>query len=312
MERAITRRDVLTINDLLSDGLINKNNINLRNREDGWTFLMVASRYSIGIPGLVKRLLDLGADPNIRSGNGWTALMLAARNSKTDSSSDIVKTLLEYGADPNLQNNTGTTALIFAASWSDLTSVKSLLDHDADPNIRTNKGNTALYFVNTNIDIVKTLLDYGADPYTNKRDSIEDFTECGKLKSKAVWDRINQNINRESRQYSRSGDFRLPKDIWRLILLRQRVDKLSATMGYYVWWSFAESLNIPLSDFMTKRDIVRLIVRQLSWGGRYSQESRIYFMKKEIKSDIMRIAIKLGMNTNEGIKPILAKITNIF
>ena len=77
--------------------------------EEGHTALMLAALE--GQTETVKRLLEGGADINVRDDEGRTALMFAVTNLHTDS----VKALLEHGADVNTRNNDGCTALILAA-----------------------------------------------------------------------------------------------------------------------------------------------------------------------------------------------------
>ena len=54
--------------------------------------------------------MDRGADPNIQSGYGITALMLASRNGNNE----IVKLLLDKGADPDIRDDEDTVALMWA------------------------------------------------------------------------------------------------------------------------------------------------------------------------------------------------------
>jgi ankyrin repeat protein len=69
-------------------------------------YLAVASK-SIEI---VKKLLENGANFDLKNKNGFTALIVAAEVGELD----IVEKLLEKGADVNLKDNQGFTALMVA------------------------------------------------------------------------------------------------------------------------------------------------------------------------------------------------------
>lgn len=148
--------------------------INMKN-SSGWTALMIVARNSDGnwsskcSDELVKRLLKEGADPNIKTEYGATALMFAARNTRAGSTENTVQILLNNGADPNIQDKDGTTALMFAAKYANIYSTKNtiqiLLNNGADTNIQDKNGTTALMFAifSNNYDVVKLLLEKGAD-----------------------------------------------------------------------------------------------------------------------------------------------------
>jgi ankyrin repeat protein len=75
----------------------------------GRTALMVACAYWCGAD-MVKLLVENGAEVNIQSDDGSTALMLAAMNEKLD----VVIYLLQHGADPSKKNKAGKSALDLA------------------------------------------------------------------------------------------------------------------------------------------------------------------------------------------------------
>ena len=100
--------------------------------------LMIASL--IGDTSAVVKLLDNGANPNIRDENGRTPLIEAAFGGH----SDVVATLLRSGADPNIGDRDGWTPLMEAASKGWLIIVRWLLTSGANPNARTQHGWTPL------------------------------------------------------------------------------------------------------------------------------------------------------------------------
>jgi len=120
-----------------------------------------------------------GKSLDSKNTEGWTALMLACRNSNVGNKEiglEIVKVLLKGGADPNLKNNKGWTALMHASrnsnTDSSIETVELLLSPKggkADPNLKNNDGNTALMF---------------ASRYSNKESSIETVELLLKYKAK--------------------------------------------------------------------------------------------------------------------------------
>jgi ankyrin repeat protein len=136
-----------------------KNNKKSQNNKNFFSSPLI---YAIifGTPESLINLLEQGYDPNIKSKDNITALMVASVNNKKD----CVKILLKKSADPNIQSNNGTTALMFASINGNIDIVKLLLDKNANINLHTSNGSTALMLAveHNNEDIVKLLLDKNA------------------------------------------------------------------------------------------------------------------------------------------------------
>ena len=102
-------------------------------------------------------------DPAARSGDGFTALHLAAYFG----GAGTVRALLAAGADPDADaaNPFGVRPLHSAASVGDRESVRALLEAGADPNVRQQGGYTPLHTAahNDDAELARLLLDHGAD-----------------------------------------------------------------------------------------------------------------------------------------------------
>jgi len=160
-----------------------------------------------GHTDVVKALLDAKADPNIKAHvttlterkhadhptGGFTALMYAARNGHEDT----VKALIAGGADPKLTNGDGASATVIAIVNDRLDLAKTLVDlgadandgslyfavdmHDATTDMRAKDGSRLRAdFPNklTALDLVKYLLDKGADPNKAFVGQLHSYTLC--------------------------------------------------------------------------------------------------------------------------------------
>ncbi|KAK8094787.1 multiple ankyrin repeats single kh domain-containing protein [Apiospora hydei] len=126
---------------------------------------------------ITRKLLDLGADPNLCGGDLHTPLQNAAVHCPV-----MLGPLLDEGADVNIIGGRMGTALHAAASRNDIDSIKLLLSHGADARIVAGRYGTVLQAAalfkapeengNSNIDeqaatneVMDTLLRAGADPH---------------------------------------------------------------------------------------------------------------------------------------------------
>ena len=118
-----------------------------------WTPLMYAARQ--GSLGAARVLADMGAGLNVKDPDGTTALVFAIINGHYDTAA----LLLKKGADPNLADSTGMAALYAAVDMNTLGEVYGR------PARQQVSGDT------TALDLMKLLLEHGADPNGQLRTS---------------------------------------------------------------------------------------------------------------------------------------------
>jgi hypothetical protein len=146
------------LNDVVDDLLPHLNDINSSYVGD-YTCLAIAAKWNQ--PSIVRRLLDLGADPDIASNRICTPLHLAAEFASREAC-DI---LLDAGADVHTRSLSESTPFYRACRGGDVHIVKRLKESGSDINAKTHDSWTPIMEAveNGHEAIVDLLLEWGAD-----------------------------------------------------------------------------------------------------------------------------------------------------
>lgn len=114
---------------------------------------------------IASLLIDKGADVNAREALGATPLSALAGLGPSIPP-DLIKLLLNRGADPNIPDDLGITALHAMVLSHDTPAVHLLLARGAQTEVKSKAGQTPLQVAAMLgfADVVKALLDAGADP----------------------------------------------------------------------------------------------------------------------------------------------------
>lgn len=141
--------------------------IDARDEQEFTPLLCAASQRHLGI---VRMLLDAGADPTLHNGGGTGVVHYLIRTAADQEVSEEQRALLQYcfesGADVNARNKFGETPLHQASMRRQVDMCLFLLDHGANVNQTSAFGDTALHkaVMLKHAVMVKTLLARGADP----------------------------------------------------------------------------------------------------------------------------------------------------
>ena len=150
---------------------------------DGNTALIVAAEQ--GHADIVRLLLTKPVDPNVKNNSGDKALNKAAYSNHTE----IVGLLLTNRADPNVRNDQNCTALMMAAQNGHAAAVGFLLANRADRDMRNNQGRTALMLA----------AEKGHDAVVNRllHSHAENFSHYSDVPRALVGDEVSDTMIRE-------------------------------------------------------------------------------------------------------------------
>lgn len=121
-----------------------------------------------GYLDLLKILIEHNSDVNRKAENGCTPLLLAVEMEDID----VIKELLKNNADINLQNDEEVSPLTYSIYFQkDISIVKELLENGAKVEYTTQKYTPLMIASNLeNIEVMKLLLEYGANVNTKTTD----------------------------------------------------------------------------------------------------------------------------------------------
>jgi ankyrin repeat protein len=166
--------------------------------------LLIASQK--GRLGVVRVLLERGADINKAHNYGETPLYVASRNGHLN----VVRVLLAGGADINKADNNGVTPLAIASTLGHVNVVKLLLREGADINKASNRGWTPLsiasrmatYCDEGQEEVVKVLKRYKLRPIVEKTvERQEERKQFEEIMENEKFDDLPSEYKHESMQY---------------------------------------------------------------------------------------------------------------
>lgn len=155
--------------------------------------------------GMVKFLIEHGADASLKNSYGQAPLNLAPHGSNRYA---ICKLLLENGANPNDETDGGVTPLHkFLQLTDSLEDIKLLLDYQADIAAVDEWGQNALHYAarNTSLNLVEFLvLDHGLDVEFTNADDQSVLHIAAEWNTSSIYEFLlkhNAKVNRRDRDH---------------------------------------------------------------------------------------------------------------
>ncbi|KAJ3674713.1 hypothetical protein LUZ60_005329 [Juncus effusus] len=128
----------------------------------------------------IQYLLDIGANPNARDENKFTALHTAVQQGQVESLRALASKGLEKGIEIDALHYVGTP-LLFATARDDDLMVNILLDHKADAGADVNEPVAVLEMAIGSKELLNCLLESGANPNIPDADKIRSNVKVARL-----------------------------------------------------------------------------------------------------------------------------------
>jgi ankyrin repeat protein len=156
------------VNTIVIESIITKFKINVNElNNEGISILhLVAQNYDVS---MIRTLLKLGADINIKSVDNYTPIYYAIKSSKYEN----VEELIDKGADLNVHN--GLTPFMYAININSLMVIKIFINKNkVDLNVKDNNGNTPLHIAiqNKSYTTAQFLIKSGSNPRLKNNNNI--------------------------------------------------------------------------------------------------------------------------------------------
>ncbi len=275
---------------------------------------------------LVKLLLDYNADINyINSQKNALSLAIVARMEMykfkeeerdyyRNEGTKIIELLLRSGVKVDFEDQDYSPLMLAVQDGPYLTEL--LLKYGADVNYKTDRKASPLH-VTQNFEIIKLLLDAGADP-TDVQPQYFMCKKCKDLIVTAQWKYYKKQNTILARQLAKSKDNPLNKDVWYLILLNNLQMKLCENIEEHTKLNkdllilFAIDIGADPTEIknLNAAKLCGLISRQI--GRSRSQASQEMLNSKSnlenIQKAIKSLAFKHNLDTSLPINNLIDQL----